>query len=156
MTRAKLHEAARDWGWLLAIIVSLLTLIAVVVIFRAKPETAEVVGIDTGDTIQVTPREVGVNFDVNRFCNDPDTKVSGAPMTDAPKGGNRYIASRGQESVNWPDSPEGENTAAMWYHPAAVGDKRHDGSPAVVGEQLSDTAEITKPAAECMKKKAGK
>lgn len=90
----------------------------------------------------IVAREPGVAYDVLAFCNDPATKVGITPMTDAPAGGNRYIANRGTETINWPDSPVGVNSAAMHYY--------IDSS----GVQQQEPVEMTKPAAECFQKKA--
>lgn len=108
----------------------------------ASPDVASNVGIDTGDTIKIIAREPGVAFDVAQFCNDPTTTVGKTPMTDAPAGGTRYVALRGTESVNWPDSPEGKNPAATHYVTAPD------------GKQNTEPVEITKPAADCLKRRA--
>lgn len=101
--------------------------------------------------ITVAPKEEGVAYNVLAFCNDPATTVGKTPMTDAPAGGNRYIALRGTESINWPDSPVGVNPSAVHYY---INSDPTNG--AVVGEQLSTPVEMTKDAAACFYQKAGK
>lgn len=98
--------------------------------------------VDTGDTIKVIAREPGVAFDVLLFCNDKTTTVGKTPMTDAPAGGDRYIALRGTESVNWANSPPERNPSAMHYVTAPD------------GRQNGEAVEVSKAAADCLKKKA--
>lgn len=98
--------------------------------------------VATNDEIKIIAREPGVAFDVTLFCNDPTTTVGKTPMTDAPAGGTRYVALRGTESVNWPDSPEGKNPAATYY--VTTPD----------GRQSAEPVEVTKKAADCLKGKA--
>ncbi len=101
------------------------------------------VGIESGETtIQVVAKEPGVAFDVVLFCNAPDVVIGRSAMTDAPNGGVRYIATRGTESVNWADSPEGQNPSAVYYVTQPN------------GTQTGLPVEVTKPAADCLKKKA--
>lgn len=100
-------------------------------------------GVATPADVVVTAREPGVGYDVLGFCNDTSTKVGLTVLTDAPDGGVRYVALRGTESVNWPDSPPDKNTAAThyWVNPGGV--------------QLHEPVEMTKPAVACFKSKAG-
>lgn len=114
--------------------------------YLAAPAVQQVGGdpplVDSGDTIKVIARAPGVAFDVAQFCNDPTTTVGKTPMTDAPAGGDRYIALRGTESVNWANSPPEKNPSAMHYVTAPD------------GRQNGEAVEVSKAAADCMKRRA--
>lgn len=151
-TKAKIVKAGESVMWAIAwrialklgiplgALVTVLGTIAVSQITQTPPP-----GVAANTPVQVVAREVGTNYDVLAFCNDPATKVAKVVMTDAPNGGSRYIASRGQEQVNWADSPEG-----------GVNDSAIHTFPNAAGVQQSEGATITKPAADCLKKKVGK
>lgn len=96
----------------------------------------------TTDPVSIVAREPGVLYNVEAFCKDPATTVGRMPLTDAPAGGVRYVALRGTESVNWADSPEGQNPAAKHYWNDAA------------GVQQSEDVEVTKDAASCLKGRA--
>lgn len=134
---------AITWRVLLKLGVPIGVLIAIGVTVLGSQATGETPPlVATADEIKVIAREPGVAFDVTLFCNDPTTTVGKTPMTDAPAGGNRYVALRGTESVNWPDSPEGKNPTATHYVTAPDGNQR------------GEAVEVTKPAADCMKRRA--
>lgn len=134
---------AITWRVLLKLGVPLGVLVAIGLTILGSQATGEAPpGVVAGDEIKVIAREPGVAFDVLLFCNDPTTSVGKTPMTDAPAGGNRYIALRGTESVNWPDSPEGKNPTATHYVTAPDGNQR------------GEAVEVTKAAADCMKRRA--
>lgn len=140
---AEILAWAVTWRVLLKIGIPLgvLTMISLTVFgSQVTGETPPLVA--SGDEIKIIAREPGVAFDVLLFCSDPTTTVGKTPMTDAPAGGNRYVALRGTESVNWPDSPEGKNPTATHYITAPD------------GRQTSEAVEVTKPAADCMKRKS--
>lgn len=107
MTRASIRHAARDYGWLLAIIVSLITAVGIVAFFNARPEAAQQVGIDTGDEINV-PASPG-NTTAIRICKDGIvTKGAGqvhiegtSEMQDG------YAAVLGPERMTYTDYPKG-------------------------------------------------
>jgi hypothetical protein len=92
------------------------------------------------DEIKVVAREPGVDYDVAAFCADPATRVVLGVLLEVP--GTNYMALRGQESVNWKDTdPPGSNPNAIHYW---IGPE---------GLQHSEEVEVTKPAADCLKKK---
>lgn len=134
---------AVTWRVLLKLGVPLGVLVAVGVTVLGSQATGETPPlVATQDEIKVIAREPGVAFDVLLFCNDPTAIVGKTPMTDAPAGGNRYVALRGTESVNWPDSPIGKNPTATHYVTAPDGNQR------------GEAVEVTKAAADCMKRRA--
>lgn len=113
------------------------------VVVPAVSKTTGVVPPETGGTtITTVAREPGVSYNVAAFCADPATAVGKTPMVDAIAGGNRYVALRATESVNWPDSPIGGNPSAVHYW--------HDDK----GVQLQEAVEVTKQAADCLRGKA--
>ncbi len=148
--RNRIVKAAESLAWavtwrvLLKLGMPLGALVFVGVVIAGSQITGETppLTVSGGDTIKVIAKEPGAVFDVMLFCNDPTTKVGKTAMTDAPLGGTRYIASRGTESVNWADSPEDKNPSAVFY---ATGPN---------GSQTGLPVEITKPAADCLRKKA--
>lgn len=91
--------------------------------------------------VEIVAREPGPSYNVLGFCTDGATTVGLVPMLDAPNGGNRYIALRGTESVNWADSPVGQNPSAQHYWTGPD------------GKQNSELVEVTKDAAACLKRK---
>lgn len=111
-----------------------------VLVSRATGETPP--GVAAEPDINIVAREPGVAFDVLLFCNDPTTTVGKTPMTDALAGGDRYIAHRGTESVNWANSPPDKNLSAMHYVIAPD------------GRQNGEAVEVSKAAADCLKRRA--
>lgn len=95
-------------------------------------------GIATAPEINVVAREPGVDYNVAAFCNDPTTNVGTLPATD--NAGTRYIASRGTEQVNWPDTGASPVATHYWTDQFGV--------------HLQEPVEVTKDAAACLKKKA--
>ena len=128
-----LLRAARDWGWLLALALSALSVIALVIAIHA---TAVPV-LDDPDR-RIIAREPGVEYDVALFCNDPATKGSLGFSEDDSL---RRQVTRGQEMITWVDSRSANPGAVhYWVGPDS--------------KQHSELVEVTEKAAECMRKKA--
>jgi hypothetical protein len=133
-TRLKLREAARDYGWLLAIAVSVLSVIFVISLFRAAPEAAETVGVDTGDTVVVVPQQPGPDYNTAAFCEDRATEAV-PQRVEGP-----VELRRGVETITWPGN--GAGVAEMSFTTPDNRDERV-------------TVPMDKTAQECFKKKGG-
>lgn len=99
-----------------------------------------------GQHVNIVPAEVGADWSVADFCNDPATMVS--PPTKAPDGPNTvYHAVRGaNEEVVWAeiDSSGSKQSGAMYYYIDAN------------GVQHGQAVTVTQAAETCILGKAGK
>lgn len=130
-------QAGRNYGWLL----SLVSVAAVLLLLYTK-ELPQAVGVPLpGDGgIVTTAREPGIDYDVQKFCADPNTRVSLGVQMEVR--GTHYVLSRGNEQVDYKDTdPSGSNSNAIHYW---IGPD---------GLQKSEPVQMTIPALECAKKK---
>lgn len=133
---ALIVEAGKSGGWALALIVAAT---AVAMVYLRAPRVVDV-PLPGDTTVQTVAREPGVGYDVAKFCADPATEVHG-PTLPVPEDAGRLIATRGIEIVNWPGP---SSIAAMHFYTDSQGLNK------------SEPVEMTKPAADCFAKKAGK
>ena len=99
--------------------------------------------VGSTEKVIVQPREPGTAYDVVKFLNRADTKVTlGVPLEVR---GIHYVASSGQEQIDWKDTePRGSNPNAIHYWI----DQN--------GKQQWEPVEITNTAAELFRKKLNK
>jgi len=137
-----LLKAGRDYGWLLAIMISLGTLAIFIAASRAEPEVAATVGIDTGDTFKITPRQPGTRFQAATLACDPGATVlkpGDSPFMQVDGVGPTLTAQRGVESIVWA-STNYTNPLAIYYE-----------RPGLPGEE----ADVNDAAKDCLRKRAG-
>lgn len=139
-TLARIYSEAAPYWWVVALVVTFAWLLVLTFSHQVFGRSLLPDEVSGGSDVKVVAREPGVGYDVLAFCNDPSTKVVlGTPMEVA---GIHYVASRGQEQVDWKDSdPPGSNPNAVHYW---IGPD---------GMQHSEAVEVTSPARDCFKKK---
>ena len=139
MTWQGIRGAARDYGWLLSLVVSLASVVIVITLLRAAPEAASTVGIDTGDTFKITPREPGARVKAAEIVCDPSATVAPPSPFIAPDATGPVVKiMRGQETIEWA-SANFTNQTGTYYSPANV----------------PDDADFDATAIQCVKRKMG-
>lgn len=138
-----LVNAGREWGWAFAILLSMVSLAVFIAAAYLEPHVASTVGIDTGDTVKVVPREPGAQFQAAQFVCDPATKIQpGMFQPDAIGPILRFVRDGNQEVIEWSSAGYTNPTGTHYKPDNTSEDANFDAAAIKCARQLAEKAGI--------------